>query len=76
MSPNSIVRLKIKSIAKKTEKRAFSKNGTYFGGESSITDCAFERPLFRVASIVNLKGRVAGERLETEIARGVSSACK
>lgn len=29
-----------------------------------------------MASIVYLKGRVAGERLETEIARGVSSTCK
>lgn len=50
---------------------------TYLGGEAAIADGALEGALLRVAAIVNLQGRVAGECLEADIARRVAAhPCK
>ena len=48
----------------------------YLGGEASVADDAFEGTLFGVAAVVDLQSRVAGERLEANVARRVAAPLK
>ena len=47
---------------------------TYLGGESSVTDGAFEGSFFSVAAVVDLESRVTGKRLEADVTRRITTA--
>lgn len=43
------------------------------GRKGSFADVALEGPFLGVASIVNFQGRIAGERLQADVTRGVGA---
>lgn len=47
---------------------------SYLCRKSSVAHGTFERPLFSMTPVMDLESRVARERFETDVARGVSSS--